>query len=205
MEVQETAVQTDRVVTLPNALSLLRLIGVPLFLWLLLGPEADGWAVLVLMAAGVSDWLDGLLARRWNQVSRVGQLLDPLADRLYVVVVLLGLGVRDVVPWWLVAALLGRDLLLAATVPLLRSRGLIALPVHFVGKAATFCLLCGLPLVLLGAGGNALGLDVARAFGWAFTAWGTGLYWWSAVLYLVQLRGVVRSFPPTASGDGAHR
>lgn len=201
MEVQETAVQTDRVVTLPNALSLLRLLGVPLFLWLLLGPEADGWAVLVLMLSGASDWLDGKLARRWNQISRVGQLLDPLADRLYVVTVLLGLGLRDVVPWWLVALLLGRDLVLAATVPLLRSRGLVALPVHFLGKAATFCLLCGLPLVLLGAGGDALGFDVARAFGWAFTLWGTALYWWSAALYLVQLRGVLRAVPP----DGGPR
>ena len=195
MEVQETAVQTDRVLTLPNLLSVLRLVGVPLFLWLLLGPEADGWAVLVLMASGVSDWLDGRLARRWNQISRVGQLLDPLADRLYVVSVLLGLGLREVVPWWLVALLLGRDLVLALTVPVLRSRGLVALPVHFLGKAATFCLLCGLPLVLLGAGGDAFGFDVARAFGWAFTVWGTALYWWSAVLYLVQLRELVRRTP----------
>ena len=89
MEVQETRVQTDRVLTIPNVLSMARLVGVPVFLWLVLwpefgGPHNDGWAILILMASGVSDYLDGKLARRWGQISRLGQLLDPLADRLFV-------------------------------------------------------------------------------------------------------------------------
>ena len=74
----------DRVWTIPNALSVLRLLGVPLFLWLLLGPHADGWAIAVLALSGISDWADGKLARLLNQYSRLGELLDPAVDRLYI-------------------------------------------------------------------------------------------------------------------------
>jgi cardiolipin synthase len=190
MEVQETRVQTDRVLTVPNVLSVLRLLGIPVFLWLVLGPEADGWAVLLLMASGLTDYLDGVIARRTGQISRLGQLLDPLADRLYVIATLLGLGLRDIVPWWLVALLLGRDVVLAFTLPILRRHGLGPLPVHYLGKAATFNLLIAFPLVLLGSGAGTAA-DVARIFGWAFLVWGTALYWWAGMLYLVQVRGVV--------------
>ena len=93
----------DLVWTLPNALSILRLLGVPLFLWLLLGPEADGWALVVLMISGFTDWLDGKLARWLNQGSRLGALLDPAADRLYIVAALIALALRGIVPEWLVA------------------------------------------------------------------------------------------------------
>ena len=190
MEVQETRVQTDRVLTVPNVLSVLRLLGIPVFLWLVLGPEADGWAVLLLMASGFTDYLDGVIARRTGQISRLGQLLDPLADRLYVIATLLGLGLRGIVPWWLVALLLGRDVVLAFTLPILRRHGLGPLPVHYLGKAATFNLLIAFPLVLLGSGAGAAA-DVARIVGWAFLVWGTALYWWAGMLYLVQVRGIV--------------
>ena len=190
MEVQETRVQTDRVLTVPNVLSVLRLLGIPVFLWLVLGPEADGWAVLLLMASGLTDYLDGVIARRTGQISRLGQLLDPLADRLYVIATLLGLGLRGIVPWWLVALLLGRDVVLAFTLPILRRHGLGPLPVHYLGKAATFNLLIAFPLVLLGSGAGAAA-DVARIVGWAFLVWGTALYWWAGMLYLVQVRGIV--------------
>ena len=93
---------TGRVLTVPNLLSLLRLAGVPLFLWLLLGPHADGWALVVLMVGGVTDWLDGKLARLLDQFSALGALLDPAADRLYILAALVALAVRDVVPWWAV-------------------------------------------------------------------------------------------------------
>ena len=75
---------SDRVLTIPNALSFLRLLGVPLFLWLILGPEEDGWALLVLAISGFTDWADGQIARRMNQTTRLGQMLDPVADRLYI-------------------------------------------------------------------------------------------------------------------------
>ena len=150
MEVQETGVQTDRIFTIPNVLSFLRLLGVPVFLWLILVPEADGWAVVLLMVSGFTDYLDGYLARRMHQISRLGQLLDPVADRLYILATLIGLGVRDIVPWWFVALLLLRDVMLLATGPTLRRLGLTTLPVHFLGKAATANLLYAFPLLLLG-------------------------------------------------------
>lgn len=201
MEVQETRVQTDRVLTVPNVLSLLRLLGIPVFLWLVLGPEADGWAVLLLVVSGVTDYLDGVIARRTGQISRLGQLLDPLADRLYVIATLLGLGLRDIVPWWLVVLLLGRDVVLAFTLPVLRRHGLGPLPVHYLGKAATFNLLVAFPLVLLG-GGSGAAADVARVFGWAFLVWGTALYWWAGMLYLVQVRGIVVADRAAANDGG---
>jgi cardiolipin synthase len=182
-------VVSDRVLTLPNALSALRLVGVPFFLWLVLN-EHDGAAVIVLMVSGFTDWLDGKIARKWNQASRVGQLLDPAADRLYILATLVGLTVRGVVPLWLTLVLVGRDVLLAPTIPILKHYGYGPLPVHFLGKAATFNLLAGFPLLLLGDG-DSLVSQVAHAFGWAFAIWGTALYWWAGVLYLVQMRQVV--------------
>src|SRR3954454_19098810 len=122
---------SDRVLTIPNALSLARLVGVPFFLWLVLN-EHDAAAVAVLMVSGFTDWLDGKIARRWNQMSRVGQLLDPAADRLYILATLIGLTVRDVVPLWLTIALIGRDVLLSFTLPLLSRHGYGPLPVHFL-------------------------------------------------------------------------
>ncbi len=180
---------SDRILTLPNALSAARLAGVPLFLWLVLR-EHDGAAVLVLMASGTTDWLDGKIARAWNQQSKVGQLLDPAADRLYILATLVGLTVRDVVPLWLTLALVGRDVLLAGTLPLLRRHGYGPLPVHYLGKAATFNLLAGFPLLLLGEGDLWLH-QLAHAFGWAFAIWGTCLYLWAGVLYVVQVGAVV--------------
>ena len=189
MDVQETAVQTDRILTIPNILSFIRLLGVPLFLWLILVPEADGWAFVVLALSAVTDYLDGMIARALGQISRLGQLLDPLADRLYIAATLLGLAIRAIIPWWLVVVLLARDLILAVVLALLKRRGITGLPVHFLGKAATFCLLCGLPLLLLGAGASGTGLglaELARDLGWAFTLWGTALYWWAGLLYVEQ-------------------
>ena len=187
---------SDRVVTLPNALSVLRLVGVPFFFWLVL-TEHDGAAVLVLMVSGVTDYLDGKIARAWGQTSRLGTLLDPAADRLYILATLIGLTIRDVVPLWLTLLLIGRDVLLAATLPLLKRHGYGPLPVHYLGKAATFNLLCGFPLILLGEWTNTLG-DVAHAFGWAFAIWGTALYWWAGILYLVQVRSLLRNEPEGA-------
>jgi cardiolipin synthase (CMP-forming) len=179
----------DRVITVPNAISALRLIGVPVFLWLILVPHADGAAVILLMLAGVSDYLDGVIARRWNQVTRLGQILDPLADRLYILATLLGFGIRDIVPWWLLGLIVARDLVLLVGLAGLRRRGLPPPPVLYLGKAATLNLLYAFPLLLLGAGTGTLA-SVARTLGWAFALWGTGLYWWAGMLYLQQYRKV---------------
>ncbi|MFC7586704.1 CDP-alcohol phosphatidyltransferase family protein [Nonomuraea antimicrobica] len=135
----------DRIWTVPNLLSFLRLLGVPVFLWLVLGPKADGWAIGLLAVAGFTDWLDGKIARAFNQTSRLGRIIDPAADKLYVFATLLGLLLRDVIPWWLVAVILARELFVASFAPVLRKHGYRALQVHFLGKAAMFNLMYAFP------------------------------------------------------------
>jgi cardiolipin synthase len=190
---------SSRVLTIPNALSIARLFGVPLFLWLVLGPHKDGWALAVLMVSGFTDYLDGHLARRLNQTTRLGQILDPVADRLYILAVVVGLSIRHIIPWWLAIALPMRDVLLVALVPFLRTRGYSALPVHFLGKAATASLLYAFPLLLLGDGQGTLP-RVADVFGWAFAIWGCSLYWWAGLLYAWQVRKLLRDTRPIKRG-----
>ena len=189
------AEQSSRVWTVPNVLSMVRLLGVPLFLWLVLGPEADALALVVLMVAGLTDWLDGWLARRLDQRTKLGEVLDPVADRLYILAVVLGLYMRDIIPWWVALALPLRDLLLWGLVPFLRTRGYSALPVHYLGKAATFNLLYAFPLLLLGEGSGVVP-TLAKVFGWAFAWWGIGLYWWAGVLYAWQVRVLLATTEP---------
>jgi cardiolipin synthase (CMP-forming) len=185
----------DRVLTVPNVLSVLRLVLVPVFLYLLFVAKANGWAVGVLMFSGFSDWADGKIARLVaNQSSRLGELLDPAVDRIYMVTVPVALAFYGAVPWWIVLTLLGRDVVLAATLLVLRTRGVTALPVTYVGKAATFALMSAFPLILLGQW-DALWSRVVLACGWAFLIWGMAMYLWSGVLYLIQVTMVVRQLP----------
>lgn len=197
-EGQANQYDTDSFWTVPNMLSLLRLAGVPVFLWLLLGPHNDLGALIVIILAGISDLLDGKIARRFHQVSRAGQMLDPAADRLYILSTIIALAIRDFIPWWLVVLLIGRDLVLAGCVPFLRRRGYTSLPVHYAGKVATFFLMYAFPLVLLGGVPGTLG-QLARIVGWAFAIWGTLLYWYAGGLYVRQTIELVRDCPP---GDG---
>jgi cardiolipin synthase len=184
----------DRIVTIPNAISLARLAGVPLFLWLVLGLRSqagDTWAFALLIASGLSDWLDGKLARALGQTSKLGQTLDPAADRLYIVATVISLAIRSIIGWWLVALLAVRELLLGVMLLVLRSRGWPPLQVSFAGKAATLCLLYAFPLLLLGDHRDTVG-DVARIAGWAMAIWGSALYWCAAGLYIVQASGLIR-------------
>jgi cardiolipin synthase len=191
-----------RVLTIPNVLSAVRLALLPVFLWLVLGPEADGWAVVVLVLIGVSDYLDGYLARLLGQTSRLGAILDPVADRLYILAAVVGLGVRGIIPVWLALLLPARDVLLWVLVPFLRSRGYSALPVHFLGKAATAALLYAFPLLLLGQGDSPAEVT-ARVFGWAFAIWGAGMYWWAGLLYAWQVRRLLATTSrPASVADG---
>lgn len=198
---------SSRIWTVPNVLSMLRLAGVPLFLYWALVTEQDGRAILLLMAAGASDYFDGLIARRWQQFTRLGQLLDPAADRLYILATLLALVVRDGLPLWWALTLIGRDVVLACFLPVLRRAGHGPLPVHFLGKAATFNLLYAFPMLLAAVPGNeGLLADVFRPMGWAFATWGSVLYLWAGVLYVVQVRQVLRAdreADATAGGAGA--
>ena len=170
----------------PNMLSILRLAGVPVFLWLLLGPKEDGWALAVLMFGALTDWLDGKLARWLNQMSRLGQLLDPAADRLYILATLIAFLLREIIPWWVVVPLLVREAVLAVCVLVLRRRGFAPPEVTYIGKGATFVLMYAFPFLLLTQGGSDVAA-VARPIGYAFTIWGGVLYVWSGVLYVVQV------------------
>jgi cardiolipin synthase len=197
---EDTGPIRERVLTVPNALSALRLAGVPLFLWLLLGPHQDGYAVLVLMVAGFTDWLDGKTARWLGQYSRLGELLDPAADRLYIFATLAAFLIRGIVPWWVVIALVGRDVVLAVCVVVLRRRGYRPFSVTYLGKAATFNLLYAFPLLLFAQGHSEVA-RIALAFGYAFTGWGGALYLWSGFVYLIQFGRALRRPVPTMPGD----
>ena len=194
----EEPLASERVLTIPNGLSFLRLLLVPVFAVLIV-TKHDISALIVLMVSGWTDYFDGKLARSWGQVTRIGQMLDPLADRLYIFTTLLGLAYRGVIPWWLVAALVLRDAILTGALVMLSHYGHDPLPVHFLGKAATFSLLYSFPLLLLGEMQNTLG-RISEPIGWAFAWWGAGLYWWVAIIYLRQVGWVLmphgRPAPP---------
>jgi cardiolipin synthase (CMP-forming) len=161
-------------------------------LWLVLGPRADIWAVVVLVASGLSDWVDGKIARAWNQQSRLGQVLDPAADRLYVAATVVALAVRAIIPWWLLGVLAAREVAVGIALALFRRRGYGSFQVNFAGKSATLCLLYAFPLLLLGVHAGPWAL-AARVIGWAFVVWGTALYWWAAGLYFTQANQLLRA------------
>jgi cardiolipin synthase len=181
-----------RVLTVPNLISFTRLLGVPLFLYLFLVPHAYAAAVVVLVVGGTSDWVDGYLARRLGQVSRLGELLDPAADRLYVLATLAAFTIGGVVPWWFTAALLLREAMLLGLLLVVRRYGYGPLPVHYLGKTATFILLFGFPVLLL-AKASAAAAPWAWPVGWALAWWGLALYWAAGVLYVIQAVGLVRA------------
>jgi cardiolipin synthase (CMP-forming) len=182
------------ILTVPNLVSFVRLLGVPLFLYLLLVPHADVAAIVVLSVGGTTDWVDGFLARRLGQVSRLGELLDPLADRLYIFATLIALTVRGVLPWWFTIALVARELFMGGLLLLLRRRGYGPPAVHYVGKTATFILLVAFPVLLLA---HVLGQPYGwwYAAGWALALWGLVLYWIAAIFYVIQVSVALRESP----------
>lgn len=183
-----------QILTVPNVISLVRLAGVPAFLYLFLVAEADVAALVVLAVGGGTDWVDGWVARRFGQVSRFGELLDPLADRLYILATLAALTLREVVPWPFTAALVVRELVLLGALGVLRRHGYGPLPVHYLGKTATFVLLAAFPALVLAAVAPSTA-SWAHPVGWGLAWWGLALYWAAAALYLKQVRDLVRSDP----------
>jgi cardiolipin synthase len=170
------------VVTLPNALTLLRGLGIPLFIYLALSRHADGAAIIVLTVGGVTDYLDGKLARAWNQESRLGELMDPAIDRLYIAATLIVLYMRQVLPLWILIVLVGRDLVLGGMTLAMKRVGIGPFKVTYLGKAATFNLMYAFPLLLLAKSNSALG-GVAYVIGWSFVIWGIALYFITGMNY----------------------
>jgi cardiolipin synthase len=179
--------------TVPNLLSLLRLLLVPVFLVLIVTGHPI-WAFTVLVVASITDYLDGYFARKLGQVTRLGALLDPAADRLYIFATLIGLAVTGSIPSWLPVVVIARDVVLAFTIPVLASRNYGPLPVHFFGKAGTFALLYAFPLLLLADCWQQASF-VILPFAWAFALWGVGLYWYAGYLYLKQVYQLVKITP----------
>lgn len=172
--------------SIPNLLSILRLLLVPVFLWLLLADGFLGWSLIVLAAAGASDWLDGQIARRFNMVTKLGKVLDPAADRLYIFASLIGLTINGNIPLWFAIILISRDVMLLLVYPVLATHGYGPLPVHFLGKAGTFALLYALPLLLMADVWPAAEF-IILPLGWGFAFWGIGLYWWAGFIYVRQV------------------
>jgi cardiolipin synthase len=181
---------SGEVFNVPNFLSFLRIALVPVFLWFLL-EEMFVSAITVLAIAGLTDFLDGYLARKLNQTTKLGKMLDPVADRLYIFATLLALSATGYVPWWLSGLVILRDLLMLISLPVLASVGHRSLPVHYLGKASTFALLYAFPLLLMGKIFTEAAF-IITPLAWAFALWGVALYWWSGFVYLWQLVLLIR-------------
>jgi cardiolipin synthase (CMP-forming) len=180
----------SRIWTIPNLLSMLRLALVPPFLvFIVVGDYVA--ALIVLVVASFTDLLDGYLARRLHQVTRLGQLLDPAADRLYIFAALVGLAANDLVPWWVVVVIVARDVFLLVLGVVLANHGYGPLPVHQLGKVATFALFFGVPVIMLGLAFPTV-QPITEPVGWAITLWGAFLYWWAGVIYAIETARVIR-------------
>lgn len=183
-------VGVDRIWTIPNAISFLRLGLVPLFYWLLVNGQ-DGLALGILIAATASDFIDGFIARRFNQVTRLGALLDPASDRLFIAACVIGLTVRDMIPVPLLIAVLARDVLLLVIVLVRRIRIRDFPRVNLLGKAATFALFLAFPVIVMSHVVPSAAIALA-VIGWVLGASGAVLYWLAGFTYIAQLVRVPR-------------
>ena len=167
---RDPALQTvhDRVFTVANAVSFLRLLGLPLFVWLMVGPQAYGQALTVLIVVGTTDWIDGFIARRFDQVTRLGKIMDPLLDRALLATAAITLAALGLLPVWILLVVVGRDAVLVIAGFML-FRGPPPIPVTRVGKFATACLLIGVPGFLVA------GMDFGAADAFSVVAWTTTL------------------------------
>jgi len=183
---------SSSVISVPNALTFLRLLGIPLFIYLTLNLEADGWAIVVLAIGGATDYFDGKIARAWNQTSRLGELADPAIDRLYILAILVVFLIRHIIPVWMILIIVGRDIALALITVLMNRKGIPPFTVTYLGKAATFNLMYAFPFILLAQSETAFG-TVAFVLGWSFAIWGIALYISTGISYarqgIWQIRG----------------
>ena len=162
-----------------------------MLIWLIL-TDHNSWALGVLIAAGLSDYLDGVVARATGQVSRLGEVLDPVADRLYIAATLIAMAIQSIIPWWLLALLLARDHIVGVFLRVLKRHGVTGIPVTFLGKTATFLLFWGFPFLLAGAT-DWSSADISRILGWGLILWGTFLYWWVGLEYIGAIRTKLRA------------
>jgi cardiolipin synthase len=183
---------SSSVISVPNALTFLRFLGIPLFIYLTLNLEADGWAIVVLAIGGATDYFDGKIARAWNQTSRLGELADPAIDRLYILAILIVFLIRDIIPTWMILIIVGRDIVLGLITIIMNRKGIPPFTVTYLGKAATFNLMYAFPFLLLALSDGVVG-TVAFVLGWSFAIWGIALYISTGISYarqgIWQIRG----------------
>jgi cardiolipin synthase len=179
-------------ISVPNALTFLRFLGIPLFIYLTLTLKADGWAIVVLAIGGATDYFDGKIARAWNQTSRFGDLADPAIDRLYIMAILVVFLIREIIPIWMILVIVGRDIVLAVITLVMNRKGIAPLSVTYLGKAATFNLMYAFPFILLAESEGVVG-TIAFVLGWSFAIWGIALYISTGISYarqgIWQIRG----------------
>jgi cardiolipin synthase len=180
-------VVAGRVLTIPNLLSFARLATVPFFVWLFV-TDRENAAVALYAVAALTDFFDGYLARRYDAVSELGKLLDPLADRVFIVALAVALVARDVLPLWLAITIIARDVVVLSAFPFVDRRGIERIPVNFTGKSATAALLAGLTLLAFSETTvSVLGNDTSADIGTVLTVLGAALYWAAGVLYAREL------------------
>jgi len=184
---------SSSVISVPNALTFLRFLGIPLFIYLTLSVEADGWAIVVLAVGGATDYFDGKIARAWNQTSRFGELADPAIDRLYILAILIVFLIRDIIPTWMILIIVGRDIILGLITIIMSRKGIPPFTVTYLGKAATFNLMYAFPFLLLAQSEGVVG-TIAFILGWSFAIWGIALYISTGISYarqgIWQMRGI---------------
>ena len=171
------------VFTIPNLLTALRAAGIPVFLYFVLVSDNLPAAVITLMVAGATDYFDGKLARALKQESRLGELMDPGVDRLYIITVLIAMYATQALPIWVLVLIVFRDIALGLLLLAMKKRGIPPFTVTYLGKAATFNLLYALPLLLLTDSTSGVTADLAYIFGWSFACWGIALYLWTGMSY----------------------
>jgi cardiolipin synthase len=177
----------DRIVTAPNAIALVRLACIPLFLWLLFGADRQTLAAVLLAVLGATDWVDGFVARRYGQVSTLGKVLDPVADRVLVVTAVIAIIVHGAVPLWFGVATLAREVVVSGAVLLLASLGAARIDVLWIGKAGTFALMFAYPAFLLSYG-SASWQGPIRVVAWVTGLVGLALAWVAAASYVPVAR-----------------
>ncbi len=181
----------NRIVTVPNVISFVRLLLIPVFLWLLLAEQERVAAGFLLAFLGATDWVDGYIARHFDQESELGRIVDPIADRLLVVAAAVGLLIDGSAPRWVVTLILVREAIISTATMMLAAAGARRIDVVWSGKAGTFALMFALPLFLMGTVGGTLG-DLLRAAAWVCTAGGLPLSWYATFLYLPAARAALR-------------
>lgn len=194
----------DKILTVPNVISMFRLVSIPVIAVLVVQNHLFAGLALLAVSA-MSDGVDGYIARRYNQVTKLGQILDPIADRLLIFFSILALASIGIMPWWVLAAVVLRELVLGIQVLRLASYGYGPLPVHFVGKAGTAVLMITVPVYIVSALGESTLFTVLHDLGDAGAIWGCVLYWVAGIIYLWQGTHVIHDEKAAGTRAGAAR